>query len=110
MGWGSVAVLVENDYQDMEVWVPLYRLREEGHRTVVVGPSAKEYVSKHGYPIVAELASAQLSSNFSCVMICGTFAAKRKPGGVLSRQPSTIRSVGVRYKVASTSTVSSRPA
>jgi len=33
---GSVAILVENDYQDMEVWMPLYRLREEGYRTVVV--------------------------------------------------------------------------
>ena len=36
MAKGSVAILVENDYQDMEVWMPLYRLREEGYRTVVV--------------------------------------------------------------------------
>ena len=78
MGRGSVAVLVENDYQDMEVWVPLYRLREEGHRTVVVGPSAKEYVSKHGYPIVAELASAQArAGDFAGVVIPGGWAPDR---------------------------------
>ena len=25
---GKIAILAENDYQDQELWVPLYRLRE----------------------------------------------------------------------------------
>ena len=75
---GSVAVLVENDYQDMEVWVPLYRLREEGYRAVVVGPEAREYLSKHGYPIRAELAATQAkSADFIGVVIPGGWAPDR---------------------------------
>jgi protease I len=58
MSKGKVAILVENDYQDQEVWVPLYRLREEGYATVVVGPRAAEYRSKYGYPIRAEVAAS----------------------------------------------------
>ena len=72
MDRGNVAVLVENDYQDMEVWVPLYRLREEGYRAVVVGPQAKEYASKHGYPIKAEIAASQArSDDFVGVVVPG---------------------------------------
>ena len=78
MAKGSVAVLVENDYQDMEVWVPLYRLREEGYRTVVVGPQVKEYSSKHGYPIRAEVAAADAKSDdFIGVVVPGGWAPDR---------------------------------
>ena len=74
----GVAVLVENDYQDMEVWVPLYRLREEGFRVVVVGPQAKEYISKHGYPIRAEIAAAEAKSDdFIGVVVPGGWAPDR---------------------------------
>ena len=77
-GGKAVAVLVENDYQDMEVWVPLYRLREEGYRTVVIGPRAGRYVSKHGYPIEAELAASAASpDDFSGIVIPGGWAPDR---------------------------------
>ena len=75
---GSVAILVENDYQDMEVWVPLYRLREEGHRVVVVGPQAKEYLSKHGYPIRAEVTASRADvDGFAGVVVPGGWAPDR---------------------------------
>jgi len=89
MSKGSVAVLVENDYQDMEVWVPLYRLREEGHRTVVVGPAAKEYRSKHGYPITAEIAASQArAGDFAGVVIPGGWAPDR-----LRQDPAVLKLV-----------------
>ena len=78
MAKGKVAILVENDYQDQEVWVPLYRLREEGWQTVVVGPLAETYKSKYGYPIRAEVAASQASSaDFAAVVIPGGFAPDR---------------------------------
>ncbi len=89
MSQGSVAVLVENDYQDMEVWVPLYRLREEGHRTVVVGPAVKEYRSKHGYPIAAEIAASQArAGDFAGVVIPGGWAPYR-----LRQDPAVLKLV-----------------
>jgi protease I len=33
-----VAVLAENQYQEMELWYPIYRLREAGAEVRVVAP------------------------------------------------------------------------
>lgn len=47
-----VAILVEREYEDMELWYPYLRLMEAGCDVHVVGPEANEvYLSKHGYPI-----------------------------------------------------------
>ena len=78
MSKGQVAILVENDYQDQEVWVPLYRLREEGYATVVIGTGAGTFKSKYGYPIQAELAAAQAkSADYVGVVIPGGWAPDR---------------------------------
>ncbi len=74
----KIAILVENDYQDQEVWVPLYRLREEGHETVVIGPVAGPYNSKYGYPIRAEAAASEVRGDeFAGVVIPGGWAPDR---------------------------------
>lgn len=57
----TVAVLVDQAYQEMEVWYPIYRLQEGGARVVTFGPKAGEKVlSKLGYPVLAERAYAEL--------------------------------------------------
>jgi deglycase len=87
MGRGRIAILVENDYQDQEVWYPLYRLREEGYETVTVAPRAGPYASKHGYPVKAEAAaSACRAADFSGVVIPGGWAPDRlrMDAGILS--------------------------
>jgi protease I len=89
MAEGKVAILVENDYQDQEVWVPLYRLREEGYQAVVVGTGAREYKSKYGYPIVADIAIAQArSGDFKGVVIPGGWAPDR-----LRQDPAVLKLV-----------------
>ena len=83
---GTVAVLVENDYQDVEVWVPLYRLREEGYDVVVAAPKPGTYRSKHGYPIEAGRAAADLDpASLAGVVIPGGWAPDklRQDEGVL---------------------------
>ncbi|PYQ13615.1 MAG: protease [Acidobacteria bacterium] len=78
MSKGKVALLVENDYQDQEVWFPLYRLREEGYETAVVGPTAATYKSKYGYPILAEVAASEArADSFLGVVIPGGWAPDR---------------------------------
>jgi len=89
MGMAKVAILVENDYQDQEVWVPLYRLREEGYDTVVVGTGAAHYTSKYGYPIKADLAASQArSEDFAGVVIPGGWAPDR-----LRQDPAVLKLV-----------------
>lgn len=86
---GKVAILVENDYQEMEVWVPLYRLREEGHETVLIGPKAQEYRSKLGYPARAALAAAEANSaDYLGVVIPGGWAPDR-----LRQDPAVLKLV-----------------
>jgi protease I len=71
-----VALLVEQQYQEMEVWYPLYRLREAGCKVTVVGPEANAtYPSKHGYPVKSDKAASAVSANdFDAVIVPGGFA------------------------------------
>jgi protease I len=89
MSKGKVAVLVENDYQDMEVWVPLYRLREEGYEAVTVGTGAEQYASKHGYPVAAQLKAADArAADFKGIVVPGGWAPDR-----LRQDPGVLRLV-----------------
>jgi protease I len=71
-----IAVLVADLYQEMEVWYPLLRFREEGAQTIAVGAEAgKTYASKRGYPVVADRSVAEVSAtDFDAVIIPGGWA------------------------------------
>ena len=71
-----VAVLAENMYQEMELWVPYYRLKEEGAEVKVVGAGgAKSYTSKAGYPVTVDVQADQVSAvEFDAVVIPGGYA------------------------------------
>lgn len=70
-----VAILAEDLYEDPELWYPYYRLQEAGAEVVIVGPEAKVYQSKHGYPARAEVAAAEVSADeFDAVVVPGGFA------------------------------------
>ena len=70
------AVLVEQQYQELEVWYPLYRLREAGCKVTVVGPEAGlNYPSKLGYPAKSDKAARDVSADdFDLVVVPGGFA------------------------------------
>ena len=70
------AVLVEQQYQEMEVWYPIYRLREAGCKVTLVGPEAGQtYPSKLGYPAKSDKAAGDVSANdFDLLVIPGGFA------------------------------------
>lgn len=46
----KVAILVENFYEDSELWVPYYRMLEAGAAVDLLGTGKNEYASKHGVP------------------------------------------------------------
>ena len=71
-----VAILAENMYQEMELWVPYYRLKEEGAEVKVVGAGgAKSYNSKHGYPVNVDVQADAVSAvEFDAVVIPGGYA------------------------------------
>jgi protease I len=70
------AILVEQQYQELEVWYPLYRLKEAGCQVTLVGPEAgKTYPSKLGYPAKSDKAAEEVrADDFDAVVIPGGFA------------------------------------
>ncbi len=72
----QVAILVEQQYQEMEVWYPLYRLREAKAKVVLVGPEAGvTYPSKLGYPAKSDVAARDVhAKDFHGLLIPGGFA------------------------------------
>ena len=71
-----VCVLVEQQYQEMEVWYPAYRLREAGCKVTLVGPEAGQtYPSKLGYPAKSDKAAKDVrADDFDVIVIPGGFA------------------------------------
>ncbi len=70
-----VAVLVEDQYQVLEVWYPYFRLREEGIETVLVGTGKGTYKSKEGYPADEEKRIQDVTADeFDGVVIPGGYA------------------------------------
>lgn len=71
-----IAVLVDQLYQEVEVWYPYYRLKEAGAEVFLVGAeTGKTYLSKVGYPAVAEKSYADLRpEDYDGVVAPGGFA------------------------------------
>ena len=83
-----VAVLAAELYEDIELWYPYYRLKEEGADAVIVGTAGgpETVNSKHGYPVTIEKHADQVKP--------GELDAVIVPGGYgpdhLRRDPRTI--------------------
>ena len=71
-----VAILVEDQYQVLEVWYPLLRLQEAGIAVTTIGTGTKEiYTSKEGYPVKADAAIDKVNvTDFDGVIIPGGYA------------------------------------
>ena len=72
----KILILVEDLYQELEVWYPLLRLKEEGAEVTTVGTKAGViYKSKTGYPVTSDAAPRDINvSNYDGVIIPGGYA------------------------------------
>ena len=69
----TVAIMVDQKYQELEVWYPYYRLIEAGARLTLVAPEAGvAYPSKLGYPCVSDAAAREVNgADFDAVIVPG---------------------------------------
>jgi protease I len=72
----KIAILVDQLYQEMEVWYPLFRFQEAGATVVTVGAKAGEtYPSKLGYPVKCQLSYDEAGvADFDGVVVPGGYA------------------------------------
>jgi protease I len=85
-----IVLLVENLYQELEFWIPYYRLKEEGAEVTVVGSgSSRTYTSKLGYPVEVEKEAKEIDvSRYDGVVIPGGYAPDH-----MRRYPEMVRIV-----------------
>lgn len=85
-----VAILVDNVYQEMEVWYPYYRLKEAGAEVVTVGAQAgATYTSKLGYPVACDRSYDQVkAADFDGVVVPGGYAPDH-----IRRHPAALKFV-----------------
>ena len=84
-----VAILVEDLYQDQEVWYPYYRLREAGVEVLLTGTGKPEYRGKYGYPITPTITAQRVSAaRLDGLIVPGGYAPD-----LLRRYPAVIELV-----------------
>ncbi len=69
-------MFVDDLYEDLELWYPKIRLKEEGIQVIVAGETkGKIYTGKHGYPCEADVSFDGLKADeFDGLIIPGGFA------------------------------------
>lgn len=72
----KAVVLIASDYQDLEVWYPILRLREAGWKVVSAGVESKDkYKGKWGYPITVDTMVEEISADaYDTVIVPGGWA------------------------------------
>lgn len=74
----KVLILVEELYQDLELWYPRLRLIEGGAEVTVAGPKKGEYRGKNGYPVFAEISFDKVKpDHYDALVIPGGYAPDR---------------------------------
>jgi protease I len=88
-------VLAEDMYEDLELWYPVLRLREEGAEVVIVGTgSSPSYTGLKGYPLTVDATIDQVSAEeVDAVVVPGGYAPDR-----LRRYPAVLRLVREAYQ------------
>ncbi len=87
----TIGVMVDHQYQELEVWYPLLRMIEEDAEGILIGPEAgTEYPSKLGYPATADRAAESIrAENLDALVIPGGFAPD-----FMRRCPAMVKLVG----------------
>ncbi|WP_210469325.1 type 1 glutamine amidotransferase domain-containing protein [Sporosarcina sp. 6E9] len=72
----KVIALVEDEFEDLELWYPIYRLREEGAIVHLVGlEKGKTYIGKYGVPAVSDYQFSDIrAEDYDAILVPGGWA------------------------------------
>jgi len=86
----KIIALVDHDFEDLELWYPVHRLREEGAIVDLVGQEAKKkYIGKYGVPAESDYDFSQINpADYDAILVPGGWAPDK-----LRRFPEVIEMV-----------------
>ncbi|PYZ98167.1 protease [Alteribacter lacisalsi] len=72
----KVLTVVDDEFEDLELWYPIYRLREEGAICHVAGKEADHtYTGKYGVPVKSDYSFEQIEiSEYDGILVPGGWA------------------------------------
>jgi protease I len=85
-----IAYLVEEGFEDLEFWVPVMRLREEGAKVTIVGSGKSDkFIGKHCLEAKVDISAEKVSADeFDALVVPGGWAPDK-----LRRYPAVINLV-----------------
>jgi len=86
----KVLCLVDEEFEDLELWYPIYRVREEGASVVLTGPKKNHsYTGKYGVPATADIGFDEMNADeFDGILVPGGWAPDK-----LRRYPEVLKAV-----------------
>lgn len=75
----KVLAFTDHEFEDLEMWYPVMRLREAGAEVIVAGPEAKKtYIGKYGVPLEADISYAEAKeTEYDALYVPGGWAPDR---------------------------------
>lgn len=86
----TVICLLDDEFEDLELWYPVYRVREAGATVLFAGPEkGKTHIGKYGVPATADLSFDEVNSgNIIGLLVPGGWAPDK-----LRRYPKVLQLV-----------------
>jgi protease I len=86
----KVIALVEQDFEDLELWYPILRLQEEGAQVDLIGKeSGKTYIGKYGVPAESAYSFEDINADdYDAILVPGGWAPDK-----LRRYPEVLEMV-----------------
>jgi protease I len=85
-------VLTADKFEDMEVFFPFFRLREQGWQVDIAAPDQKEITGEHGYTLQPDKAIAEIDPDRYDLLLI--------PGGSPRGAPATVRRIEKAQEIA----------
>ena len=72
----KILSLIHNEFEDLELWYPILRLREEGHIVDIAGEKKDEkYIGKYGVPAESNMSYDEINSkDYDALLVPGGWA------------------------------------
>jgi len=93
----QILAIIHDSFEDLELWYPVIRLREEGYKVILAGEEkGKSYIGKYGVPAVADISYEEIDAQeYDGLVIPGGWAPDK-----LRRFSSVLETVRAMHKAS----------